>query len=47
MQKSPFNRITPLKLIETEYRDVNDNRIRFKEKTIEAVKRNGKQNKTT
>ena len=27
--KSQFNRITPLRPMETEYRDVNDNRIQF------------------
>ena len=29
ISKSQFNRITPLRSLETEYRDVNDNRIRL------------------
>ena len=41
--KSQFNRITPLKLLKTEYRDVNDNRIRFEGKTI-AVEIDEKRN---
>ena len=41
--KSLFNNITPLKPLETEYRDVNDNRINFEGKTIAKVNVNGKQ----
>ena len=43
--KSPFNRITPLKPIGTEDRDVNNNRIKFEGKTIASLETNGKQNK--
>ena len=39
--ESLFNRITPLK---TEYRDVNDNRIKFERKTIAIVEIDGKRN---
>ena len=42
--KSEFNRITPLMPIGTEYRDVNDNRIKFEGKTIASVEVNGKRN---
>ena len=42
--KSQFNSTTPLKPIETEYRDVNDNRIKFEEKTTALVEINGKRN---
>ena len=41
--KSLFNNITPLKPLETEYRDVNDNRINFEGKSIAKVNVNGKQ----
>ena len=41
---SQFNRITPLKPIGTEYRDVNDNWIKFDGKTIASVEINGKRN---
>ena len=44
MPKSLFNNITPLQPLETEYRDVNDNRINFEGKTIAKVNANGKQN---
>ena len=40
--KSQFNRITPLMPIGTEYRDVNDNRIKIEGKTIASVEANGK-----
>ena len=39
--KSQFNGITPLRPIGTEYRDVNDNRIKFEGKSVEI---NGKRN---
>ena len=39
--KSQFNKLTPLHPLETEYRDVNDNRIRFEGKTTAKVKING------
>ena len=42
--KSLFNRITPLKPLKTEYRDVNDNRIKFEGKTTATVEINGKRN---
>ena len=42
--KSLFNRITPLKSLKTEYRDVNDNRIKFEGKTTATVEINGKRN---
>ena len=42
--KSHFDKITSLKPIETEYRDVNDNRTRFEGKTIAVVDINGKRN---
>ena len=42
--KSQFNGITPLRPIGTEYRDVNDNRIRFEGKTTASVEINGKRN---
>ena len=41
--KSLFNKITPLHQLETEYRDVNDNQIKFEGKTTAMVKINGKQ----
>ena len=41
--KSLFNNRTPLQPLETEYRDVNDNRKIFKGKTIAKVIVNGKQ----
>ena len=42
--KSQFNRITPLKPIQTENRDVNDNRIRFEGKNRNSInKREAKQ----
>ena len=40
--KSQFNRITPLKPLKTEYRDVNDNRHRFEGKTVATVEIDGK-----
>ena len=40
--KSQFNGITPLRPIGTEYRDVNDNRIKFEGKTTASVEINGK-----
>ena len=43
--KSQFNGITPLRPIGTEYRDVNDNRIKFEGKTTASVEINGKRNK--
>ena len=39
--KSQFNKLTPLRPLETEYRDVNDNRIRFEGKTTAKVEING------
>ena len=42
--KSLFNRITPLKPLKAEYRDVNDNRIKFEGKTTATIERNGKRN---
>ena len=42
--KSLFNRITPLKPLKTEYRDVNNNRINFEGKTIAIVEIGGKRN---
>ena len=42
--KSQFNSTTPLMPIGTEYRDVNDNRIKFEGKTIASVEINGKRN---
>ena len=42
--KSLFNRVTPLKPLKTEYRDVNDNRIKFEGKTIAIVEIDGKRN---
>ena len=45
ISKSQFNRIsTPLMPIGTEYRDMNDNRIKFEGKTIASVEVNGKRN---
>ena len=41
ISKSQFNKITPLRPLETEYRDVNDNRIRFEGKTTAKVEING------
>ena len=41
ISKSQFNKITPLRTLETEYRDVNDNRIRFEGKTTAKVEING------
>ena len=42
--KSKYNGITPLRPIGTEYRDVNDNRIKFEGKTTASVEINGKRN---
>ena len=42
--KSQFNRITPLKPLKTEYRNVNDNRIRFEGKIIAMEEKDGKRN---
>ena len=42
--KSQFNSTTPLMPIGTEYRDVNDNRIKFEGKTIASVEINRKRN---
>ena len=42
--KSLFNRITPLKPLKTEYRDVNDNRIKFEGKTTAIVEIHGERN---
>ena len=42
--KSLFNGITPLKPLKTEYRDVNDNKIRFEGKTTATVEINGHRN---
>ena len=42
--KSLFNGTTPLKPLKTEYRDVNDNIIRFEGKTTAMVEINGQQN---
>ena len=39
--KSQFNRISPLRPRETEYSDVNDNRIQFEGKTTAKVENNG------
>ena len=39
--KLQFNTITPLRPLETEYKDVNDNRIRFEGKTTAKVEING------
>ena len=41
--KSLFDNITPLQPLETEHRDVNDNRINFEGETIAKVNENGKQ----
>ena len=41
ISKSHFNEITPLRPLETESRDVNDNRIRFEGKTTAKVEING------
>ena len=41
--KSLFNNITPLHPLETKYRDVDDNRIKFEGKTTAMVNINGKQ----
>ena len=41
ISKSQFNKITPLRPLETEYRDVNDNRKRFEAKTTAKVEING------
>ena len=41
---SQFNKITPLMPIGTEYRDVNDNRIKSEGKTTASVETNGKRN---
>ena len=41
ISKSQFNKITPLRPVETEYRDVNDNRIRFEGKTTAKEEING------
>ena len=42
--KSLFNGITPLKPLKTEYRDVNDNRIKFEGKPIAIIETDGKRN---
>ena len=42
--KSQFHRITPLKPIEIEYRDVNDKRSKFEGITIASVEINGTRN---
>ena len=42
--KPLFNRITPLKPLKTEYRDVNDNRIKFEGKTTAIVEIDGEWN---
>ena len=42
--KSQFNGITPLGPIGTEYRDVNDNRIKLEGKTSTSVEINGERN---
>ena len=42
--KSLFNRITPLKPLKTEYRDVNDNMIKFEGKTTAIVEIDGERN---
>ena len=42
--KSQFNGITPLRPIGTEYRGVNDNRMKFEGKTTASVEINGKRN---
>ena len=42
--KSLFNGITPLKPLKTEYRDVNNNKIRFEGKTTATVEINGQRN---
>ena len=39
--KSQFNKITPLRPLATEYRDVNDNQIQFEGKTTARVEVNG------
>ena len=44
LRKSQFKRKTPLKLLETEYRDVNDNQIRFEGKTTATVEIDRKRN---
>ena len=41
--KSQFKNITPLQPLETEYRDVNDNRINFEGKTTAKITLKGKQ----
>ena len=42
--QSQLNRITPLMPIGTEYRDVNDHRIKFEGKTIASVEVDEKRN---
>ena len=42
--KSQFNGTTPLRPVGTEYRDVNDNRIKFEGKTTASVEINNKRN---
>ena len=39
--KSQFNKITPLRPLETEYKDVNNNQIQFEGKTTARVEING------
>ena len=39
--KSQFKKITPLRPLETEYKDVNDNQIQFEGKTTARVEING------
>ena len=41
ISKSQFNKLTPLRPLETEYRDVSDNWIRFEGKTTAKVEING------
>ena len=44
IRKSLYNKITSLKPLKTEYRDVNDNKIRFEGKTSATVEINGQRN---
>ena len=43
ISKSQFNKITQLRSLETEYRDVNDNRIQFEGKTSAKIEINATQ----
>ena len=45
ISKSQFNKVTPLRPLETEHSDVNDNRTRFEGKTTARVEINGTRKK--